>query len=96
MVNLLVKPIGRKNKEISLNRDEVLEKVKRVVVDALGVDASEVTEAASFSNDLGADSLDSVELIMAIEEELGVSVPEADAEGLKTVGQVVDFVLAHK
>jgi acyl carrier protein len=78
-----------------LTREEVFEQVKKVVVESLGVDASEVTEAADFSNDLGADSLDSVELIMSLED-LGVSIPEADAEGLKTVGQAVDYILAHK
>jgi len=78
-----------------LTREEVFEQVKKVVVESLGVDASEVTEAADFSNDLGADSLDSVELIMSLED-LGVSIPEADAEVLKTVGQAVDYILAHK
>ena len=76
-------------------REEVFEQVKKVVVDTLGADASAVTESADFTNDLGADSLDSVELIMSLEE-LGVAIPESDAEGLKTVGQAVDYVLTHK
>jgi acyl carrier protein len=78
-----------------MTREEVFDQVKKVIVDNLGVDSSEVTETASLSNDLGADSLDSVELIMALEE-LGVSIPDTDAETLKTVGQVVDYILAHK
>lgn len=78
-----------------MTREEVLEQVKKVVVDNLEVDPSEVTETASFSNDLGADSLDSVELIMSLEE-LGVNIPDVDAENLKTVGQAVDYILAHK
>lgn len=76
-------------------REEVFAQVKKVVVESLGASSSEVTEAASFSNDLGADSLDSVELIMALEE-LGVSIPDTDAENIKTVGQAVDYILAHK
>jgi acyl carrier protein len=76
-------------------REEVFEQVKKVVIDTLGADASAVTESADFTNDLGADSLDSVELIMSLEE-LGVAIPESDAEGLKTVGQAVDYILAHK
>jgi acyl carrier protein len=78
-----------------MTREEVFHQVQQVIVDNLGVDSSEVTEAASLSNDLGADSLDSVELIMALEE-LGVSIPDSDAENLKTVGQVVDYILANK
>jgi len=79
-----------------LTREEVFDLVKEVVTETLGVDPQEVTDAASFTNDLGADSLDSVELIMALEEELDVTIPEADAEGLKTVGQAVDYIVAHK
>jgi len=78
-----------------MNREEVFVQVKQVIVDNLGVDGSEVIETASLSNDLGADSLDSVELIMSLEE-LGVSIPDVDAENLKTVGQVVDYILEHK
>jgi acyl carrier protein len=79
-----------------MNREEVLGRVKTVVVETLGVDISEVIENASFTNDLGADSLDSVELIMALEEDMDVRIPENDAESLKTVGQAVDYILAHK
>jgi acyl carrier protein len=76
-------------------REEVFEQVKIVVVETLGASPNEVVEAASFNNDLGADSLDSVELIMALED-LGVSIPDVDAENIKTVGQAVDYILAHK
>jgi acyl carrier protein len=77
-----------------MTRDEMFAKVRDTVVAQLGVSLEEVTENASFSNDLGADSLDSVELIMSLEE-LGTEIPDADAETLKTVGQAVDYLMAH-
>ena len=79
-----------------MERTEAFEQVKKIVVDALGADASEVKESASFSNDLGADSLDRVELVMAFEDELKLTIPDTDAEQLLTVGQVVDYLIAHK
>lgn len=79
-----------------MERTEAFEQVKKIVVETLGADASEVKESASFSNDLGADSLDSVELIMAFEDELKITIPETEAVNLLTVGQVVDYLLAHK
>ena len=71
---------------------EVAEKVKAIIVDKLGVDASEVTETASFTNDLGADSLDTVELIMALEEEFDIEIPDEKAEKIKTVGEAIDYI----
>lgn len=79
-----------------MNREEIFEKLKGVIVDSLAVDAAEVVESASFTNDLGADSLDTVELVMALEEEFGVEIPDADAEAIKTVKDAVEYVLAHK
>jgi acyl carrier protein len=79
-----------------MNREEALKKVAKVVEDTIGVAPAEITEAASFTNDLGADSLDSVELIMALEEEFGVEIPDTDAENIKTVGQAIDYILTHK
>jgi acyl carrier protein len=75
-----------------MDRDELLEKVKAVIVDQLGADEDDVTEDASFVDDLGADSLDIVELVMALEEEFGVSIPDEQAEKIKTVGDAVDFI----
>lgn len=70
----------------------VAEKVKKIIVDKLGVDESEVTEEASFTNDLGADSLDTVELIMEFEKEFDISIPDEEAENIQTVGQAVAYV----
>ena len=68
------------------------EKVKQIIVEQLGVDEGEVTPNASFVDDLGADSLDTVELVMAFEEEFSVEVPDEDAEKLQTVGDVVKYI----
>jgi acyl carrier protein len=71
---------------------DILAKVQEVVADKLDVDASKITPEASFANDLGADSLDVVELVMALEEEFGVEIPDEEAEKLQTVQDVVDYV----
>ncbi len=68
------------------------DRVREIIVDQLGVNAEQVTLEASFIDDLGADSLDSVELIMAFEEEFGAVIPEEDAEKLTTVGKVIDYL----
>ncbi len=68
------------------------ERVKAVIVDSLGVNADQVTPEASFVNDLQADSLDNIELIMAFEEEFGAEIPDEDAEKLTTVGAVIDYL----
>ncbi|MCX5788304.1 MAG: acyl carrier protein [Elusimicrobia bacterium] len=73
--------------------NNVEDRVKQIIVEQLGVDAAEVTPQAHFVNDLGADSLDTVELVMALEEEFGVEVPEEDLEGVETVGQAFDLVV---
>lgn len=70
----------------------VEEKVKAIIVDKLGVEESEVTRTASFTNDLGADSLDTVELIMEFEKEFGVQIPDDQAEKIATVGDAIDFL----
>ncbi|MCX8124353.1 MAG: acyl carrier protein [Spirochaetes bacterium] len=70
------------------------EKIKKIIVDQLGVDESEVTPQASFVDDLGADSLDTVELVMALEEEFGIEIPDEDAEKLLTVEDVVKYIEA--
>jgi acyl carrier protein len=71
---------------------EIADKVKKIIVDKLGVDESEVTPEASFTNDLGADSLDTVELIMEFEKEFNVSIPDDEAEKIGTVGQAVGYL----
>ena len=68
---------------------EVAEKVKAIIVDKLGVDEADVVETASFTNDLGADSLDTVELIMEFEKEFGVSIPDEEAQKISTVGDAI-------
>ena len=71
---------------------EITEKVKAIIVDKLGVDENEVTPEASFSNDLGADSLDTVELIMELEKEFDLSIPDEEAEKIVTVGDAIAFI----
>jgi len=78
-----------------MDRDELFEKIKGVVVEQLGVDEDDVAEDASFVDDLGADSLDIVELVMALEEEFGVSIPDEQAEKIKIVGDAVDFIVEN-
>ncbi len=68
------------------------EKVKEVIMDKLGVEESKITAEASFVDDLGADSLDTVELVMQLEEEFGLEIPDEDAENLTTVQSVVDYI----
>lgn len=79
-----------------INMSEIAEKVKKIIVDRLGVDESEVTNEASFTNDLGADSLDTVELIMEFEKEFETSIPDEDAEKITTVGQAITYIEAQK
>ncbi|MCA6362224.1 MAG: acyl carrier protein [Bacteroidetes bacterium] len=74
---------------------DIAEKVKSIIVDKLGVEASEVTESASFTNDLGADSLDTVELIMEFEKEFNIAIPDDQAEKIATVGDAVTYIQEH-
>ena len=78
-----------------MSSGEVFEKVKAIIVEQLGVAESAVTLEASFIDDLGADSLDIVELIMALEEEFDTEIPDGDAEKIVTVGDVVDYIKEH-
>ncbi len=75
---------------------DIAQKVKQIIVDKLGVDESEVTNEASFTNDLGADSLDTVELIMEFEKEFDVSIPDEQAENIQTVGAAVEYLTSQK
>ena len=74
---------------------DVLEKVKKIIMEQLSSEEAEVTPTASFIEDLGADSLDIVELIMALEEEFGVEIPDEDAEKIATVGDAVRYIQEH-
>ena len=71
---------------------DIAERVKKIVVEHLGVEPDKVTEAASFIDDLGADSLDTVELVMAFEEEFGIEIPDDAAESIVTVGDAVKYI----
>jgi len=75
---------------------EAFEKLKKIVVDQLGVNAEEVTKEASFQEDLGADSLDTVELVMALEEEFEIEIPDEDAEKITSVGKALEYILQHQ
>lgn len=74
---------------------EIASRVKAIIIDKLGVEESEVTETASFTNDLGADSLDTVELIMEFEKEFGISIPDDQAEKIGTVQDAVAYIEEH-
>ena len=75
-----------------MNQEEIFEKVKKIIVEQLGVAETSVTMEASFIDDFGADSLDIVELIMALEEEFDMEIPDEDAEKIVTVSDVVDYI----
>jgi acyl carrier protein len=74
---------------------QIADKVTQIIVDKLGVDISEVKPEANFTQDLGADSLDTVELIMELEKEFNVSIPDEKAEGIQTVGQAISYLEEH-
>ncbi len=78
-----------------MSSEEVFEKIKETIIEQLGVADTAVTMEASFIEDLGADSLDIVELIMALEEEFDMEIPDADAEKIVTVGDVVEYIKEH-
>lgn len=74
----------------------MFEKIKELIVDQLGVEEAEVVETAKFDEDLGADSLDLFELVMAFEDEFGVKIPVEDLENIKTVGDAITYIESHK
>lgn len=75
--------------------ENIAERVKKIVVEQLGVKEEQVTDNASFVNDLGADSLDTVELVMALEEEFNTDIPDTDAEKITTVKEAIEYIKAH-
>ncbi len=79
-----------------MNREEILSKIQELTADRLGVDESDVTPDASFREDLEADSLDLVELIMELEEQFGMEIPDEEAEKITTVEEAVDYVQEHQ
>jgi acyl carrier protein len=89
----LVAKSGRRD---ALDRDEILTKIQEITADRLGVDESDVTPDASFREDLEADSLDLVELIMELEEQFGMEIPDEEAEKITTVEEAVDYVQEHQ
>ena len=78
-----------------MSSEEIFEKIKNIIVEQLGVAEASITLEASFIDDLGADSLDIVELIMALEEEFDIEIPDSDAEKVVTVGDGVDYIKEH-
>jgi acyl carrier protein len=81
---------------MAASREEVFERIKEVLADRLSVEESDINEEANFQEDLDADSLDLVEMIMELEDQFGIKIPDEDAQKIQTVGQAVDYVTSHQ
>lgn len=80
---------------VAENNPQIVEKVRQIIAEQLGVDENEITPSSSFVDDLGADSLDTVELVMALEEAFDVEIPDEDAEKIRTVQDAIDYIGKH-
>jgi acyl carrier protein len=89
-------PRGSANKRVGRGMDETDQKVIEIVSEQMGVDKSEITRETHFINDLNADSLDTVELVMEFEDEFELSIPDEEAEKIQTVGQAIDYIKEHQ
>jgi acyl carrier protein len=81
---------------MAASRDEVFERIKEVLAERLSVQEADINEEANFQEDLDADSLDLVEMIMELEDQFGIKIPDEDAQKIQTVGQAVDYVTSHQ
>jgi acyl carrier protein len=81
---------------MAASRDEVFERIKEVLSERLSVEEADINEEANFQEDLDADSLDLVEMIMELEDQFGIKIPDEDAQKIQTVGQAVDYVTSHQ
>ena len=81
---------------MAASREEVFERVREVLAERLSVEESDITEEANFQEDLGADSLDLVAMIMELEDQFGIKIPDEDAQQIQTVGQAVEYVTSHQ
>lgn len=81
---------------MAASRDEVFERIKEVLSERLSVEEADITEEANFQEDLDADSLDLVEMIMELEDQFGIKIPDEDAQQIQTVGQAVEYVTSHQ
>lgn len=84
------------NKVVALSKEEIREKVVKIVSEQMGVDEGEITDDTSFVNDLNADSLDTVELVMEFEDQFELSIPDEEAEKIQTVGAAVEYIHKHQ
>ncbi len=81
---------------MAASRDEVFERIREVLAERLSVEEADINEEANFQEDLGADSLDLVEMIMELVDQFGIKIPDEDAQGIQTVGQAVEYVTSHQ